>query len=363
MFCFVRGYGGWRVWRIMVSPTCRTPVLSRPMHARPVWCWPACVRSVYGHVVAAAGVLLVCGRVCRLMVGLFVVGSLALQQALAQSDLVRVGALLVLVLVGSSCAGPAWYVVTVRRPPTMGDKSNNRWFDRCKKFVNSVPHSLSRPGSVTCTTHHPVLRSALWPSFQLRLCHSYLHPRRSQGPVSPPWLVPVLPIGAPGCRSGSLLRCSCSCLPAWRALYRAEFHGLCGWCVCVAVLSRAVRVVRAARRVLWYRDAPSGVAGWVRRDTSVPAGRGWRVRGARVASLWPLACPGWGFGGKKYWAVLKPRSRFLTLLAFCGDRVPRTILAGYMCRIPPDVPGVQLSRRRCALVPAGLLSLDSSLGR
>ena len=202
MFCCVRGYGGWRAWHIMVSPTRRTSVPFRPMHCRPVWCWPACVRSVYGHVLAAAVVLLVCGRVGRLMVGLFVVCSLALQQALAQSGFVRVGALLILVLIGSSCVGPAWYVVTVRRPPTMGDKSNDRWFDCCKKFVNSVPHSLSRPGSVTCTTHHPVLCSALWPSFQLRLCHSPVHPRQWQGPVGPPWLVPVLPMGAPGCRSG-----------------------------------------------------------------------------------------------------------------------------------------------------------------
>ena len=65
------------------------------MHVRPGWCWPACVWSVYGHVVAAAVVLLVRGLVTRLLVGLFRVGSLALQRALAQSDLVRVGALLV----------------------------------------------------------------------------------------------------------------------------------------------------------------------------------------------------------------------------------------------------------------------------
>ena len=274
------------------------------------------------------------------MVGLFGVGSLALQRAPAQFDVVGVGAMLVSVLVGASYVGPAWYILTVRRPLTVGEKSNDRLFDRCEKFPNLVLHSLSRPGSVTCTTHHPVFRSALRPSFQLRLCHSYVHPRRWQGPVGPPWCIPVLPMGAPGCRSGSVVRCSCSCLPACRAPYRAVSRGLCGWRVGVAVRCLAVRVVRAARLVLWCRDAPSGVAGWVRRNTAVPAGRSRRVRGSRVASLWSLACPWWGSRGKEYWAVSKPPSRFLTLLAFCGECVPGIILEGYMCRIPPSVPGV-----------------------
>ena len=340
MFCCLRGYGRRRAWHTTVSPTRWTSFSFGPMHARPVWRWPACVWSVYGHVMPAAVVLLKCGRVSRLRVGLFGVGSLALQRALAQSDLVRVGALLVSVLVGASCVGPAWYVLTVRCPPTMGENSNDKWFDRCKKISNSVPLSLSRPGSVTCTTHHPVLCSVFWPSFQLRLCHAYVHPRRWQGPVGPPWCVPVLPMGTPGCCSGLVVRCSCSCLPACRVPHRAVFRGLCGWCVCVAVLSLAVRMVRAAQLMLWCRDISSGVAGWVRRNTSVPAGRGWRVRGPRVASLWSLACPGWGFRGQEYWAVLKPPSRFLTLLAFCGECVPRIILAGYMCRIFFSVPGV-----------------------
>ena len=104
------------------------------MHARPVWCWPACVWSVYGHVVSAAVVLLVCGRISLLSVGSFGAGSLALQQAFAQSDRVRVGALLVPVLAGASCVGPAWYVLIVRRPPTVGKKSKDRWFDRCKNL-------------------------------------------------------------------------------------------------------------------------------------------------------------------------------------------------------------------------------------
>ena len=206
------------------------------------------------------------------------------------SNLACVGALLVLVLI-ASCVGPAWYVLTVRRPPTVGEKSNDRWFDRCKTFVNSVPQSLSRPGSVTCTTHHAVLHSALWPCFQLRLCHSYVHPRRWQGPIGPPWCVPVIPMGAPGCCSGSVVRCSCSCLPACRATYRAVFRGLCGLCVCVAVLSLVVRMVRAARPLLWSRHASSGVAGWVRRNTFVPAGKAGGFAGSVWRACGPLRAP------------------------------------------------------------------------
>ena len=48
------------------------------MHAWLVWCWPACVWSAYGEVAAAAAVLLVRGRLGRLMVGLVGVGSIAL---------------------------------------------------------------------------------------------------------------------------------------------------------------------------------------------------------------------------------------------------------------------------------------------
>ena len=145
MFCCVRWHGLQRVWHTTVSPTCWTPFPYRLMHVRPVWCWRACVWSVYGHVVAAALVLLVRGCVSRLLVGLFGVRSSALQQALAQSDLVRVGALLVSVSVGASCGGPAKYFFTARRPPTVGEKSNDKWFDRCKKLPNSVPLSLPLP--------------------------------------------------------------------------------------------------------------------------------------------------------------------------------------------------------------------------
>ena len=105
VFCCVRGYGGRRAWRTSVSPTPWTPFPLRPMHAWLVWCWPACAWSVYGHVVAAGAVLLVHGCLSRLMVGLFRVASLALQRALARSDVVRVVVMPVSVLVGCARVG------------------------------------------------------------------------------------------------------------------------------------------------------------------------------------------------------------------------------------------------------------------
>ena len=74
VFCCVPGYGGRRAWRSMLSPAHGTPFPFRPLHAWPVWCWPACVWSVYGPVVAAAAVWSVHGRVTRLMVGCSLLG-------------------------------------------------------------------------------------------------------------------------------------------------------------------------------------------------------------------------------------------------------------------------------------------------
>ena len=162
MFRCVRGHGGWWAWLATVWAACWTSFSYRPMHIPPVWCWPACVRSVYGRVVSVVAVLLVCARFSGLLVGSFSVGSLSLQQAPAQSDSLRAGVLLVVVLVGASSVGPARYVFTMRRLPTAGEKSNDKWSDRCKTFFPvAVPLSLPRPGSVACTTHHPVFRGVL----------------------------------------------------------------------------------------------------------------------------------------------------------------------------------------------------------
>ena len=69
VFCCVRGHGRQRAWRTTVPPSRWTPFPFQPVHAWLVWCWPACVWSVYGHVAAAAVVWLVRGCRGRLMVG------------------------------------------------------------------------------------------------------------------------------------------------------------------------------------------------------------------------------------------------------------------------------------------------------
>ena len=133
----------------------------RPMPAQPAWRWSVRARSVHGHVASAVVVLAVCGRVSRLLVGLFGVRSLSSQQAFAQSDLLCAGVPLVAMLVGARCRGPARYVSIVRRPPAGGKKSHDKWSDCCKSFFPlSVPCSLPRPGSVACTIHYPVFRGA-----------------------------------------------------------------------------------------------------------------------------------------------------------------------------------------------------------
>ena len=78
MFCFVRGYGRWQTWGIMVWSTRGTPFPFRPVHAWLVQRWPACVWSVDGQVAAAAAVWLVHGCLGCPMVGLVGVRSVAL---------------------------------------------------------------------------------------------------------------------------------------------------------------------------------------------------------------------------------------------------------------------------------------------
>ena len=103
--------------------------------------------------------------------------------------------------------------------------------------------------------------------------HMYT-PRRWQGPAGPPRCVPVLPMGAPGCCSSSVVLCSCSCLSVCRAPSPVVRSGSFGWRVCVTVLAVVARMVRVVRLVLWCRNAPSDVAAWARRNTPVPVGRG-----------------------------------------------------------------------------------------
>ena len=107
MFCCVRGYAGRRAWRTTVSPTRWTPFPFRPVHAWLVWCWPACVWSVYGQVAAAAAVWLVRGCLGRLMVGLVCVGSVALLPVVVSPNVVCVAGTSVLVLVSCVLVCPS----------------------------------------------------------------------------------------------------------------------------------------------------------------------------------------------------------------------------------------------------------------
>ena len=90
VFCCVRGNGGRWAWHTTVLPTRWTPFPFRPMLSWLVWCWPACVWSVYGDVLAAAAVLLVHGCLSHLMVGLFVVAFFLLLPALSRRGLAGV---------------------------------------------------------------------------------------------------------------------------------------------------------------------------------------------------------------------------------------------------------------------------------
>ena len=155
MFLCVRGHGGRWARLATVSPVRWTSFSYRPMHARPAWRWPACVRSLYGQVVFAVAVSLVCSCVSCLLVGLFGVGSLSLQRALAQSDLFRAGVPLVAMLVSASCAGPARYVFTVRCPPTAGGKTHDKWLDRCKKHFPRFGALFPAP-PWQCCMHNPL---------------------------------------------------------------------------------------------------------------------------------------------------------------------------------------------------------------
>ena len=155
MFLCVCGHGGRWARLATVSPARWTSFSYRPMHARPAWHWPVCARSVHGHVASAVVVLLVCGRVSRLLIGLFGVGSLSSQRALAQSDLLCAGVPLVAMLVGARCVGPARYVFTVRRPPAAGEKSHDKWSDRCKKVFPPVGALFPAP-PWHCCMHNPL---------------------------------------------------------------------------------------------------------------------------------------------------------------------------------------------------------------
>ena len=182
------------------------------------------------------------------------------------------------------------FVLCAARPPR-GRKAMTSGRTAVRHFFPlSVPCSLPRPGSVACTIHYPefvVLRSRT--SSLACATHMYI-PRRWQGPAGPPRYVPVLPMGAPGRCSSSVVLCSCSCLSVCRAPFRVVRCGSFGWRVCVTVPCVVATMVRVVRLVLWCRDAPYDLAGWARRNTPVPVGRG--VGAALCGELVAPACPG-----------------------------------------------------------------------
>ena len=90
-----------------MSPSRWMPFRFRPVHAGLVWCWLACVWSVYGHVAAAPAVWLVRGCLGRLMVSLVRVGSVALLLVIESPNLVCVAGTSASVLVSRVLVCPS----------------------------------------------------------------------------------------------------------------------------------------------------------------------------------------------------------------------------------------------------------------
>ena len=100
--------------------------------------------------------------------------------------------------------------------PPWGRKVLISGWTAVKKISNLVFFSLPRPGSVACTTHHLVLGGALWPSFQFRLCHSYVHPPSAARPRRSPSVRPRAPDGSSRVLfrlGGAVLVLVSACLP------------------------------------------------------------------------------------------------------------------------------------------------------
>ena len=172
----------------------------RPMHARPAWRSSVRAQSVNGHVASAVVVLAVCGRVSRLLVGLFGVRSLLSQPVFAQSDLLCAGVPLVAMLVGARSVGPARYVCTVRCPPAAREKSHDKWLDRCKKIFFFPPVGALFPAPPWQCCMHNRLSGMSWCSVAVLpvllvplICTppSVARPRRS------PSVCPCAPHGSP----------------------------------------------------------------------------------------------------------------------------------------------------------------------
>ena len=210
----------------------------RPMHARPAWRWSVRARSVHGHVASAVVVLAVCGRVSRLLVGLFGVRSLLSQRMFAQSDLLCAGVPLIAMLVGARCVGSARYVCTVRRPRAAGDKSHDKRLDRCKTFFPPVGALLPAP-PWQCCMHNP-LSGISWCSvavLPVSLVQLICTPLSVARPRRSPSLCPCAPHGSPNALlqlGGAVLVLVPVCLPC--AFWCRAF-----WVIRVACLCHGAR--------------------------------------------------------------------------------------------------------------------------
>ena len=157
----VCGHGRGRAWRTTVSPTLWTPFPFRPVHAWLVWCWPACVWSVYGQVAAAAAVLLVRGLLGRLMVGLVCVGSIALLLVVVPPHVVYAAGMSVSVLVSGVVVRPS--VVLCSLLSLVGRVCIGSVVVFC--CVRGHGHRRARRTTVSPT---------LWTSFPFRPVHAWL---------------------------------------------------------------------------------------------------------------------------------------------------------------------------------------------
>ena len=292
VFLCACGHGG-RGARLATVSLARWSSLShRPMHARPAWRWSVRARSVHGHVASAVVVLAVCGRVSRLLVGVFGVRFLSSQRAFAQSDLLCAGVPLVAMLVGARCVGPARYVCTVRRPPAAGEKSHDKWSDRCKKVFSPCRCPVPCPAlavlhAQSIIRYFAVLRSRT-SSFA---CATHMYtPRRWHGPAGPlgvslcsPWepqgVAPARWCCARARACLSAVRLFVSCVAGHSAGVSVSWCRVwwLGWLGCLG-LCCGVGTLRPTWRVGLGVTHPCLLAGGSARP--------------RVVSLWPPACPG-----------------------------------------------------------------------
>ena len=120
-------------------------------------------------------------------------------------------------LVGASCVGPARYVFTVHRLPTVGKKSNDKWFDRCKN-VFPIRCPFSCPALAVLHAQPIIWYFAVLcgcpSSFACAIC--MYTPRRWQSPVGSPWCVHFAPHGSPRVLfrlGGAVLVFVSACLP------------------------------------------------------------------------------------------------------------------------------------------------------